>query len=49
LLESLAAEDGHRKKKTGNEKEDVPLHPSGELGKGHDYFIDSHHIDEMGF
>lgn len=28
---------------------DVPLHPSGQPGKGHDYFIDSHHIDEMGY
>jgi hypothetical protein len=27
---------------------DVPPLPSGEPGKGRDYFIDSHHIDEMG-
>jgi len=25
---------------------DAPLHPSGQPGRGYDYFIDSHHIDE---
>jgi hypothetical protein len=28
---------------------DIPLHPSGQPEKGHDYFIDSHHIDEIGY
>ena len=27
---------------------DVSLPPSGEPGKSHDYFVDSHHIDEIG-